>query len=208
MGRLIINNLKAKTGYYGIGGVPVKSQDKYVIIFPLFNYFEVIEDDNHSFSLRKIYKDKYVLYNKFYMELKPELQNYYDYFAKLIIDVNHVYDYKKNDLLSEANVTDFLNRSEIKELSKMYDCNIDELINEIFDKGIMTYNDYLEDEDSDYTIEECIKDSFTKKIEELNNNIKENITYIYLLQSILYYSFKEIYYVLYNYSKEDTYGKC
>lgn len=191
--------------YIVIGGVPVLYGNDYIVVHPKLNNLIVEVENNIDYILLKKHKKKFLLDNCFYNE-EEELKLYYEYFDMIglkIINQTFLIRDEKFEINKSTTTKELLASNIVLNLQKIYDVKIiDQIINTILKKTIEEYNSHEEYEDYDYG--ECMMIITDKLLDDYYKDISKNLEKIYIIQSIIYCDFYEIYYEFYCYIKKLT----
>ena len=193
-----------KLEYILIGGVPVVSNNNYVILHPrLDNLVSEIENNNDYLVIKK-YKKVFKLNNQFYdFEFKPQL--YYEHFDMPIMEsFNKLFQLSSERIEINSSVTKetLLSSDIVLTLKKKYNVDlVDQIANKLLIDTIDEYNCHEEYDDYDYN--ECLMIATDRLLNYYYDDVKENFEKIYIIQSMMYYDFYILYYELYCYSQNN-----
>ena len=197
-------NKHTKLEYMIIGKVPVFSNGFSTTVYPKFMNLTVNEKEDKEYILIKKYKNKYNLSDKFFDDNFEE-QSYYKVFENLFLNSSNNIFYCTNrsfEIDENSTLDNMLDDEMIKLLVDKYSVQtVKSLLEQIFTQTKDEYNSHGTDEDYEYY--ECMVVVIDRMIEHLFKSSQENLEAIYILQSLLYFSFYPFYYELYEYSKNN-----
>lgn len=186
-----------------IGEVPVKIFQKYIIIRPKFYNYFCIEEVTNEYIMTKKFKNKFVLAEDFY-DYDYNSFFYRDLFQEtpLIISTTKVFNnINILNLEYDDNYECLLEHELILKLKEYYDFNkLKQILKDII---IMSREEFKKhDNFEDYDFCECISIVSNNFIEKYFDDVDNNLENIYILQSLLYPGFLELYYELFCITKK------
>jgi len=181
-----------------IGMVPVTISKEYFIVRPKLKKYSVITESNYDYSIVKFYNNKFIL-DIYFLDFEFNKKFYKDFTDKisLINLIGKVFD--NINILNVEYDDDWKNLLSHDILIKLNTYYGSDKVNENLQKMIELARKEFESHDQyeDYDFSECISTSGTEIITKYFEDIDNNLENIYIIQSLLYPGFVELYYELF-----------